>query len=191
MKQFFVNCCLLLLFGQINLFGAKLCQTDGVNPLTLLKPSLTLQANIYYGDQDEESSPITETDFYLLDKSLVKILKDSNFKPEFEGEKERSLEVEDYLTATAKTFSSANEESEIVALLLKKEISKHQSFTLKTNLRGQAKVKSAKTGEYYLFGIGKADGEILVWHFPVNIRVGSNVIEVDQHNTSVVFAADE
>ncbi|MDQ3750409.1 MAG: hypothetical protein M3367_15550 [Acidobacteriota bacterium] len=84
MKKLFSNLCFHLLVGQMNAFRVIPCRTDDVNPLILLTPSLTLKANIYYGDQDEETSPIAETDFYLLDKSLINISKDSGFKPEAE-----------------------------------------------------------------------------------------------------------
>lgn len=191
MKPLFANCCLFLLIAQANALGAYLRITDDIKPLSQLKTTFTIQANLYYGDHDEESSPIAETDFYLFNKSLVNILRDSNFKLEFEDKKQSSLQDEDYLTATAKAFASEDEESEIVALLIRKEISKHQLLTLKTNLRGQAKVKSVKAGNYYLFGIGKADDEIFVWHLPVNIKAGGNLIEIDQHNADAVFAAAE
>lgn len=182
MKQKLINFFLLILTAQVNIFAAHSYRIDDVNPLDLLKPSLTLQANVYYGDQDEESSPIAETEFYLLDESLVKILKDSSFNLELEGENERSLEDEDYLTAAANAFSSEDEESKLIALLINKAISQHQLFSLKTNFQGEAKIKSIKIGNYYLFGIGQANDEVLIWHFPVSIKLGCNDIEVDQHN---------
>ncbi len=52
MRKLFLNCCFLLLIGQFNVYGSLAFQTDEVNPLTQLKASLTIQANIYYGDKE-------------------------------------------------------------------------------------------------------------------------------------------
>lgn len=191
MKSFFLNCYVILLIGQVNVFGLKLCRTDDVNPLTLLNPSVTIKANVYFGSEDEDKLPIAKTDFYLLDKSLVKILKDSGFKPEILDAKQSLLEDEDYLTATAKAFFSEDEESTLVAFSIKREISKHKLFTVKTNRSGQAHVKAIKTGNYYLFGVGKIEDDVFVWHLPVEIKSGGNFIEIDQHNAEVVFSIND
>jgi hypothetical protein len=176
-----------LLIGQISFVDAKFCQNDDVKPLNLLKSSFSIKANVYYGDEDEEKIPIADTEFYLLDKNLIKVLKDFNFKPEFLDSQKHNLEDEDYLTATAKAFISEDVESTLIRLLIKKQILKHQVFSLKTDYQGQAKVNSVKEGNYYLFGIGKAEDEILVWHFPVSIKLGTNVIEIDQYNANTLF----
>ena len=188
MKQLFSYCCLLLLIGQLNVFGSLRFHNDDVNPLILLKSSLTVKANFYFGDEDEETSPIAETEFYLLDKSLINILKDSGFKPEFLDGKEYKLEREDYLTATAAAFSSDDEESVLIAFLIKEKISKHKIFAVKTDSSGQAAVKAIEAGNYYLFGIGKTEDEIFVWHLPIKIKSGRNTIEIDQYNAEVVFS---
>ena len=52
MRKLFLNCCFLLLIVQFNVFGLLPFQTDDVNSLTPLKTSLTIQANIYYGDEE-------------------------------------------------------------------------------------------------------------------------------------------
>ncbi len=52
MRKLFLNCCFLLLIFQLNVFGSLPFQTDDVNSLTPLKTSLTIQANIYYGDEE-------------------------------------------------------------------------------------------------------------------------------------------
>ena len=52
MRKLFLNCCFLLLIVQLNVFGSLPFQTDDVNSLTPLKTSLTIQANIYYGDEE-------------------------------------------------------------------------------------------------------------------------------------------
>ena len=52
LRKLFLNCCFLLLIVQLNVFGSLPFQTDDVNSLTPLKTSLTIQANIYYGDEE-------------------------------------------------------------------------------------------------------------------------------------------
>jgi hypothetical protein len=52
MRKLFLNCCFLLLIVQFNVFDARPFQADEVNPLTQLKASLTIQADIYYGDEE-------------------------------------------------------------------------------------------------------------------------------------------
>ncbi len=52
MRKLFLNCCFLLLIVQFNVFDARPFQADELNPLTQLKASLTIQADIYYGDEE-------------------------------------------------------------------------------------------------------------------------------------------
>lgn len=189
MKQLLLICCIFLLIGQFNVYG--LVPIDDVNPLNQLKPTLTIKANVYFGNEDEESFPIARTDFYLLDKSLVNILKDSGFQPEFSDGNQHKIEEEDYFNAIGNAFLSDNEESALIAVLIKEKISKNKSFLLKTDDLGQAKVKAAKEGKYYLFGIGRTEDEIFIWHFPVSIKSGNNIIELDQHNAEIVLSIED
>ena len=46
-------------------------------------------------------------------------------------------------------------------------------------------------GNFYIFGIGKTEDEIFVWHLVVDIKSCRNVIELDQYNAETVFSADE
>ncbi len=192
MKKLVLNC-FLLLIGQLNAFGSTAFQFDDVNSLTLLNPSLTLKANFYFGDQDETALPIAETEFYLLDESLVTILKESGFKPEFVDRKRHKSKLtdKDYLTATAAAFSSEDDESALIALLIKAGISKHKLFTLKTNRSGQANIKELGRGRYYVFGVGKMRDETFVWHFAVDVKSCANRIKIDQYNAEIVFPAED
>ncbi len=187
---------ILLLSLQIDCSATILNPSDDVKPLSLLnqpfKVSLTIQANVYFGDGDEETFPIAETDFYLLDESFIKILQSANFKPEFSDGKHRKIKDEDYLQATAQAFiSTDDEESQLIALLIEKEISKHKVATVQTNYWGIGNLKKVKTGNYYLFAIGRTEDQVLVWNQAVKIVSGNNLIEIDQHNADVVFEAEE
>ncbi len=145
-KKLLLNFCLFLLIGQVNAFSAINYRIDDIKPLALLNSSLNIKANFYFGDEDEKSLPIAETEFYLLDKSLVNILKDSKFQPEFLDGKQHKLEENDYLSATAKAFSFEDEESALIALLIKQEISKHKVVTVQTDYSGQANLKDLRMG---------------------------------------------
>lgn len=190
MKKLFLYC-FLILFGQMNAFGSTAIPLDDVNPLSLLDPSLTLNANFYSGAEDEIKLPVAATEFYLLDESLVNILKESKFKPKFADGKRHRIKESDYLTAAAKALSSEDEESALIALLIRAEIAKHKVLSLKTDYLGQANRKELKTGNYYIFGIGKTEDEIFVWHFVARIKSCKNVIELDQYNAETVFSADD
>lgn len=74
--------------GRLSVFGAHPIRVDAVNPLARTTASLAITANIYFGDQDEEAFAV-ETDFYLLDQSLIEILKTARFTPEFPDGEER------------------------------------------------------------------------------------------------------
>lgn len=194
MKKLVLYCFFLLiavLIGQSNASGSTALRSDDVKPLTLLNPSLTLKANLYSGDEDEKASPVAETEFYLLDKSLIDILKDSNFKPQSADGKQHELKDNDYLTAMANAFSSDDEESALMTLLINREISKHQVFSLKTDYFGRAELKKLKMGNYYIFGIGETEDETFVWHSLVDIKSCANTIELDQYNAEAVFSADD
>lgn len=191
MKKLILNCFLLLL-GQLNAFGSTASQFDDAKSLALLNPSVIFKANFYFGDQDETVLPIAETEFYLLDESLVTILKKSGFKPEFVDRKRHKSKLtdKDYLTAAA-AFSSEDDQSALIALLINAGISKHKLFTLKTNRSGQANIKELGRGRYYVFGIGKMRDETFVRHFAVDIKSCANRIKIDQYNAEIVFPAED
>jgi hypothetical protein len=197
MKRLFLIYFFLLLVGQINVYAIFPFQTNAENLLNQQKPTLSIQANVYFGNEDEETFPIVDTKFYLLDKNLVEILKTAKFKPVFSDGKNHKITDEDYLEATAKAFAVQNffapqdDETELITFLINQAISKHQKSVIKTDYTGKGDFKSVKTGNYYLFGIGRTEAEVFVWNLPVEIKSGSNVIELDQHNAQVVYSVDD
>lgn len=115
MKKLFLNCRFLLPCGPLNVYSSQLFQIDDISPLVRIKAPLAIQANIYFGNEDEEVFPV-EVDFYLLNESIVKILKAANFKPVFLDGKQYQITDEDYLEAVARAFAAQNrEEAEISA----------------------------------------------------------------------------
>jgi len=191
MKRFFLNCCLLLFAGQLNASGTPFIQIDAVNPLVHTKASVTVDAQIYFGDQDEEMYSI-ETEFYLLDKSLIEILKKAHFKPEFPDGKQCQITDEDYLEAAANAFTAEkDEESKIVAFLINNAMAKHQRAVMHTNKFGKGKFEAVKTGSYYLFGVGRTNAEVFVWHSPIEITAGGVSIEINQNDAAVIFSIDD
>lgn len=190
MKRFSLNCCFLLIAGQLNIFDIPFILSNAVNPLAQKKVSVQVDARIYFGDQDEETYSI-KTEFYLLDKSLVEILKSRRFKPEFSDGEQQQVTDEDCLEAAAKAFTAENDqESGAVAFLIKDAMAKYQRAAMHTNEFGKGKFERVTTGSYYLFGIGSTEDEVFVWHSPVEIRSSDYLIEINQDGAAVIFAID-
>lgn len=194
MNRFFSSTCfilLILLVGQSKASVRSLARLDAVNPLAPRYSSLDLTANIYFGDQYEEAVPV-RSDFYLLDRSFVEILKTAEFKPEFADGQKHQLIDEDYLEAAAKALTDSDDaEAEVIAFLIKDALTGHQVAAAATNRFGRGSFKPLKTGNYYLFGIGSTEAEIFVWHLPVRVEPGGEPIELDQTDAAVIFAAEE
>ena len=166
---------------------------DDVKTAQLLKPTLRIEANVYYGDEDEEKKPVAGTAFYLLDESFAAILQKADFSIELPDQPEAKPTDEDYLTAAAKSLDAgddADDETFIINLFIRKELTEHGKLMFDTGYDGRAfsNSKQLRAGSYYLFGIGRTENEILVWNLPVQIRAGANVIELDQHNAQVIFS---
>lgn len=177
--------------GVIGVDGSPPFQTDDVKPLALTKSNLFIEARLFFGDQDEEVFPV-ESQFYLLDESLVKILKTIDLTLEIPDGESRQLTYEDYLEAAAKALAFPDtEESQAIAYLINQAARRHQIYTVKTSRSGKGNFTKIKRGNYYLFGIGKTDAEVFVWHLPVAIKAGGNSIEIDQSDAAVVFSVDE
>lgn len=188
--------CLLALTGYWTADGAPRRSTAANWVPRQVKTTFSVRANIYFGDQDEEVFPLEDTEFYLLDESLVKILQAARFKPVFSDGKKHRATDEDYLEAAAQALtapekSQVSGEAEVIAFLIEDAIRKHRLSLARTNSFGRGYFKEIVPGNYYLFGIGTTDAEVFVWHLPVEIKSGVNFIEVDQNNAAVIFATDE
>lgn len=85
-----------------------------------LNGSLSIKANVYFGDESEETESI-ETSFYLLKDNLVTILKKAKFEPVDENDKPLTDDFA-FLTATAKAFMDDDENSLFVSVLLNDNI---------------------------------------------------------------------
>lgn len=195
--QFFLisNLILSLSVEQV-IGGGRVYRSETVAvPLALRRDSLTLRAQIYYGDQDEETVAV-EADFYLLDRSVIEILKAVKFEPIFPDGKKHRITDDDYLAALAAAFASENNgqndaEAETVVLLISKALAKHQKSFARTNASGRGFFKKLAPGKYYLFGIGGTGDETIVWNLPVEIASGINSIELDQNNSVAAFPAGD
>lgn len=147
--------------------------------------ALTVSANIYYGDEDEEQSPVS-TRFYLLPASAVEILKSRNFHPVDENDEPLDGESA-YLEALARAVAGRDDESRIISTLIQEAIRSCQIAALETDRRGIGKTKTIRSGNYHLFGYARIDDEFFVWNLPVRAALGRNRIEIDQHNAEGVI----
>lgn len=169
---------ILLIVTALLAFQTALARGDSA------KSFIMINANIYYGAEDEKAVPV-ETEFYLLDKSAIEILKSANFKPSFTDGKRRKLTDQDYLEATAQAFTAADAESRIVRLLIEDTLSAHKFISIKTDSAGTA-YAPVPIGSYYLFGVSKAEDQTLVWNEAIDVKDGRNNIEADQYNAALV-----
>jgi hypothetical protein len=119
----------------------------------------------------------------LLDESLIESLRKAKFEPVDDSRKLLKSDAA-FLEAAAHSLLSLSDrnDSDISALMLGNLIAKHSKAEIVTFSNGFQRVKSIKTGKYYLFGSSKNGDEIFVWHFPVVIKPGENKIELDQYN---------
>ena len=182
---------LFLSIEQSDVAGWSCARADTVNPLAARQSALAITANIYFGDEYEEAVAV-ESDFYLLDVSLIEILKAAKFKPEFADGKARPLTDEDYLHAAAQAFTATDDaEAEVIRFLINDAMRRYRLSHIRTDRFGRGSSKPIRTGGYYLFGIGRTDAEVFLWHLPVRVEPGGEPVELDQTNAAVIFAAEE
>lgn len=170
---------------------------DEVNPL-LGSGSVSVQADVYYGDAGEERVPIARAKFYLLDRNLVQILKRADFTPEDENGGKLKTDAAYLEAAAGAQFNFASDENNaLVGLLIAGLLEKHRVASVVTTDDGAAITRRIESGDYYLYGaalvgekgIGEAAGEIIVWQVPVRVRAGAKtVVTLDQDNAESVFA---
>ncbi len=184
MKNFFLFILFLMSF-QTTSFAAS-CGRDDVKASALQNTTLTVSANIYYGDEDEEQTPVS-AGFYLLRRSAVDVLKSKNFQPIDERGEPLGGES-DYLEAFARAVTDPDDKSQLLALLIQNAIGENQLAALKTDRFGDSKAKTVKSGYYYLFGHAQVNDEIFVWNLPVRLYAGQNRVEIDQHNADVILS---
>ena len=193
--------CLLSAVGEPGVWGSATFGQVPVNPPRRQVAFLAFRANLYFGDQDEEVVPI-EADFYLLDESLVQILKAAKFEPvdpddarpddaRPDGARVR-LTDEDYLEAAARALiAENNEEAEVIVFLIREAMNRHQLSVARTGGFGRGKFRGIKEGKYYLFGVARTEAEVFIWNLPVDVESGINSVEVDQNNAAVIFSPGE
>lgn len=183
MKNLFLSVLFLLSLSMIGF--AAFPKSADKKPLALKNANITISANIFYGNEDEMKTPISAK-FYLLRKSLVKILKDRDFQPVDEDSNLLTSD-EAFLEATARALTEKDEQNALLSLLIEDLINKNQIAAVNTNLFGRGKINALKTGNYYLFGFARVEGEVFVWNFPVRLKRGQTHVEIDQYNADAVI----
>lgn len=151
------------------------------------RSNFSISAKIFYGDEDETEIPV-KANFYLLDKSLIEILKEAKFNPVDENASLITDEI--YLEALAKLLTDPEgDEDDLLNFLFWDRVNKHKISSLETDYFGYAKSTQIKSGNYYLFGYAEVDDEIFIWNHPVYLS-GKRIIEIDQNNAEIVLPAD-
>lgn len=119
--------------------------------------------------------------FYLLNHSVVSILKKADFNPVDENDLPLSKDSA-YLEAVANTFAEPGEENDLLASLIREIVQKEQVTVIKTNRSGTGMSGTIKAGCYFLFAVERVENEIFVWNLPVYLSGKTNEIEIDQYN---------
>jgi hypothetical protein len=86
---------------------------------------------------------------------------------------------------TNKTESDA--ENALLYILIQDRLKNYTKAEFSLNSEGTGKAERIKSGNYFLFGYGWCDGEIVVWNLPVVIEFSNLVLEIDQHNSGALF----
>lgn len=82
--------------------------------------------------------------------------------------------------------TEADEEDFLIAYLINDEINRHLVAEVRFNAFVNGTTRVVKPGNYFLFGFSSTESELLVWHLPVTLTPGENILEVDQHNAELV-----
>lgn len=189
--KFFPLCAVFALLLPAAVAFAGGTASDDVKPATLLdKAELSVSAQVYLGDQDQIRQPL-EVDFYLLDRSIVEILKKSRFTPVEEGADNDPQNVRlpaesAYLEALAGVLTGDGADAGVLDMLFWDTVEKRRiSGVISTNLFGAAPPETVRSGNYYLFGYASFDDRILIWNMPVYLSGGKNKLELDQYNAEI------
>lgn len=176
---------ILLVDGKIRRRSADDVKPDKL--LALLENArITIDAKITYGDQSEDEVPLAGK-FYLLDESIISILRVANFIPTVEDKE--SLAEEDYLEALARLLLEPDpgEAEALLGFLLWEKINTHQISVVETDYFGRGRSGNMKAGNYYVFACQQICDETFVWNYPVYLS-GKQIIEMDQYNAVAVFS---
>ncbi len=149
---------------------------------------LQVTTNFYEGDEDESALPF-QTDIYLMPESIIKILGKKRFAPEDENGQPLADE-QSFLDAIAHTFGAADDESRLLDFLIRTSLDEKKIIKLMTDASGRGKAR-IKSGVYYLFTFKEADGEVFIWHFPIDLVIGGKTVEIDQHNADAVAVIEK
>lgn len=194
MKTFPLCAVIIFLLLPATVFSRRTSSDDikpAALPAQLEKAELTVSTHIYQGDQDQISQPI-EANFYLLNQSIIEILKKSGFTPVEEGsdnDGENTITKPDesaYLEALAGVLGGGGGDAGLPDLLFWNAVKKHRiSAVLSSNMFGVGRSKTVLSGNYYLFGYAPVDDQIFIWNVPVYLSGGKNQLELDQYNAEI------
>lgn len=198
-KTLFLIFCLFLFLDALPLnAGAHRRETDDIKTGKMIslfeKANFSISAKIYYGDQYEEEVPVNAK-FYLLDKSVVEILRNARFTPAVENKSvvtsEHNTSDSDkgfYLEALARLLCDpAGDEDELLAFLFWNSLNTSKITAVETDYFGYGKSAAVKSGNYYLFGFTQIEDNIFIWNHPVFLS-GTKEIEIDQNNAAAVLS---
>lgn len=151
--------------------------------------SLEFQAAIDYKVGGVQ--PVTNTTFYLLDKSAEETIRTAGIKPHTE-EFEKMVDVmkkrgnqSDTVTSLFWLKLALKDKTHMFgdyAPLLMAEIKKNSIKSTNTDLQGKAKFEGLQQKRYYIFSLTETRGGVCIWDLPVDIKGEKQSIILDQSN---------
>lgn len=152
---------------------------------------LSVEAALVFKSGDVK--PVARTEFHLLDKSLDKILQESDFISFYNSSVSNSdlpqrikdgLQKMNEIETFAFVASFATEMKAFQPSLAKaiNDTKPHIIYTTTTDFQGKAQFKDIKAGEYFLFGYTQVGKSVAVWNLKTEVKSGQNTIILDQNN---------
>lgn len=119
-------------------------------------------------DSKGNIKPVNAEKFYLLDKELETILREANLE---------SVQNQNLVNSFGLSVLYPNKYREFNQKALS-AINDHIKYDTLTDSTGKAQIGNVKPDSYYLFGIHKVGNGFAIWSSPVNIKGGTNNLNI-------------
>jgi hypothetical protein len=169
---------LLLAFGTIGEAQKR--------PVTRAKPSqqtstLSFETGLVLRSGDVK--PVARATFYLLDKDLETILRDSGFRGD-EGFPILDTFALKYVSRQLETLRGASVTTFDSAMLAVKP---HIVTSTTSDFGGKGQFTSVKPGTYWLFHVSEVGRNTVLWNLKIDLKPGQNSVTLDQNNAAVAI----
>lgn len=137
--------------------------------------------------KSDDASYLEPTEFYILDNSLVDILRNDNINtPSIYGRRSDQDYLSDF--ANASKFPN-NPDYRVFHLATIKALTPHIIQRVTTDSNGKARFAPVAAGTYYIMGVGSTPGSIVIniWNIKVVLKDGENPLVLDENSSRVAL----